>query len=70
MLKKISVLFLLLNTFLFAQESKVSVDLSSPYRTIFTHLHFLQPESYNATNASKTIYGESSEQSVKIAIKK
>jgi len=68
-MKKIRILLFLCCVSLFAQESRVKVDLSSPSKTIFTHLHFLQPETYNAEKSATTIYGESPENAVKIAVK-
>lgn len=67
-MKKLSLCFFLLSISLFAQN-KVEVDVTSPYKTIFTHLHFLQPESYNDVKSASTIYGESLEQSIDIAVK-
>lgn len=34
------------------------VTLESPYNTIYTHLYYLQPESYQPREAAKSIYGE------------
>lgn len=68
-MKKIAWLLFLVTTSLFAQKSDVKVDISSPYKTIHTHLYFLQPETENELKASKVIYGESSEKSIEIALK-
>jgi len=67
-MKRIVLFFLFLSLSLVAQNDNVKVDLSSPYKTIFTHLHFLQSESYDEVKASKVIYGESPEKSIEIAI--
>ena len=58
----------LLTLNLFSQQ-KVKVDLSSPHATIYTHLHFLQSNSYDAVKSSKTIYGEKEKKAKEIAIK-
>lgn len=69
-MKKIYILFFLISTTLFAQiTDETKVDLSSPYKTIYTHLHFLQPETYNEEKAAKVIYGETTEKSIDIALK-
>lgn len=67
-MKKISLIFLFIVTFSFAQD-KVKVDLSNPNATIYTHLYFLQPNSYNETNAAQTIYGYQGEEAAEIAVK-
>ncbi len=66
-MKNILVVLLLITGLVFSQEKKV--NLSSPYHTIFTHLHFLQPDSYDADKASKVIYGKDGEEAKTIAIK-
>ncbi len=63
------VLMLLVSISIFSQQKTEKVNLSSPYHTIFTHLHFLQPESYDVAKASKTIYGVSDEKAATIAVK-
>ena len=69
-MKKIYLLFTLISFSLFAQTTdEVKVDVSNPYKTIYTHLHFLQPETYNETKAARTVYGESPEKSIDIALK-
>lgn len=68
-MKKINFLFLILSISLFAQQDVVKVDLSSPYKAIFTHLHFLQSETYNESKAAEVIYGESPKNSIDIAVK-
>lgn len=41
-----------------AQESAPTyqVNLNTPYHTIYTHLHFLQPESYDADKAAQAFF--------------
>ena len=69
-MKKIYILFSLISVTLFAQATDgTKVDLSTPYKTIYTHLHFLQPETYNVEKAAKVIYGETTENSIDIALK-
>ncbi len=52
----------------YAQEN-VKIDLSSPNATIYTHLYFLQSDSYAPEKAAKTIQGLSEEEAIKKAIK-
>ena len=68
-MKNIYKLLLLLTVSVFAQQNNVKVDLSSPHTAIFTHLHFLQPETYDAAKSAATVYGESPSRSKEIAIK-
>jgi len=67
-MKKISLFFLLISSIIFAQN-KVKVDLSSPNSVIYTHLFFLQPDSYEPEKAAQTIYGFEGEQAEDIAVK-
>ncbi|WP_456377595.1 mechanosensitive ion channel family protein [Lutibacter sp.] len=67
-MKKITLLFLLLSSIIFAQN-KVKVDLSNPNSAIYTHLYFLQADSYEPEKAATTIYGFEGEAAVDIAIK-
>jgi len=67
-MKKIFLFFLLLSSTLIAQN-KVKVDLSNPSSTIYTHLHFLQPDSYEPAKAAQTIYGVEGEEAEEIAIR-
>jgi len=62
----ISVFFI--SIFNFAQ-TKTKVDLSNPNATIYTHLYFLQEDSYEPTKAAETIYGLKGEEAVDKAIK-
>ena len=55
-MKKLVLFFLLLASTLIAQN-KVKVDLSNPNSTIYTHLYFLQTDSYEPEKAAQTIYG-------------
>lgn len=67
-MKKLLLFFLVLSTSLIAQE-KVKVDLSNPNSTIYTHLYFLQSDSYEPENAAAVIYGFEGKEAQKIAIK-
>lgn len=62
------ILILLFSMSLFSQE-KVVVDLSSPYATIYTHLYYLQLDSYEPTKAAKVIYNKKEKEAEKLAIK-
>jgi MscS family membrane protein len=52
----------------FAQE-EVKVDLSNPKATVYTHIYFLQDDSYKPKKAAQTIYGKKEKEAVNIAIK-
>lgn len=66
--------FISVSTTSFAQqEVQIETSLESPYHTIFTHLYFLQNDSYNAEKSALAIYGNYSEkqkQEYAIKIKK
>lgn len=59
---------LLLPTCAIAQDS-IRVDMSTPHATVFTHLYFLQTDSYAPKKAAKTILGLSEENAIKKALK-
>ena len=67
-MKKVYLFFLLLSSTLIAQN-KVKVDLSNPNSTIYTHLYFLQTDSYEPEKAAQTIYGFEGDEAEEIAIK-
>ncbi len=67
-MKKITLFFLLLSATLIAQN-KVKVDLSNPNSTVYTHLYFLQDDSYEPEKAAAIIYGIEGEEAQEIAIK-
>lgn len=58
-------IFLTITTFTFAQDAE-KVNLSNPNATIYTHLYFLQSDSYFPEKSAKTIQGLP----VNLAIKK
>ena len=64
------ILFLLLFGFNTKAQDTL-VNLSSPYHTLRTHLYFLQPETYEATLSSASIYpkGLSKQERIDYAIK-
>lgn len=69
-MKKLSFLFCLLSLGMFAQATEeVKVNLSNPYKTIYTHLHFLQPETYDEVKAARTIYGKTEKEAIDAALK-
>ena len=67
-MKKITLFLLLVSSLIFAQKN-VKINLSSPNTTIYTHLYFLQPDSYEPQKAAATIYGYEGEEAENIAIK-
>ena len=67
-MKKILFIFLFISVYTFAQE-KVKVDLTNPNTTLYTHLYFLQEDSYNARNSARTIRGLTVKEAIVTAIK-
>ncbi|WP_341221505.1 mechanosensitive ion channel family protein [Polaribacter atrinae] len=61
-------LLVLLPTFTIAQDS-IRVDMSNPHATVYTHLYFLQSDSYQPKKAAKTILGLSEDKAIEKAIK-
>ena len=59
---------LLMPMFTVAQDS-IPVDISNPHAAVFTHLHFLQTDSYEPKKAAKTILGLSEDEAIKKALK-
>ena len=59
---------MLFSVFVQAQE-KVQVDLSNPNSTVYTHLYFLQPDTYQPEKAAKTIQGFSDKVAAEKAIR-
>ncbi|PWG04675.1 mechanosensitive ion channel family protein [Polaribacter aquimarinus] len=71
-MKKIFRLLLIIPFICFAQTNKqdsIKVDLSNPHATVYTHLYFLQLDSYQPQKAAQTILGYSEEESIRKAIK-
>ena len=67
-MKKIILFFLLISSTIIAQN-KVKIDLSNPNSAIYTHLYFLQADSYEPEKAAATIYGFEGIEAQEIAIK-
>lgn len=67
-MKKFLWFLLFLPLFSMAQDS-IRVDISNPHATIYTHLYFLQSDSYEPKKAAKTILGLSEEKAIEKAIK-
>ncbi len=67
-MKKTLFLLLMIPLISFAQETP-KVDLSSPKATIYTHIYFLQDDSYKPENAAKTIEGLEEDEAIIAAVK-
>lgn len=52
-----------------AQKDSINVDLSSPYATLYSHLYFLQSDTYEPKKAAKTIVGVSEKEALKKVIR-
>ena len=50
-------------------QKQTEVDLSNPNATVYTHLYFLQEDSYQPEKAAKTIYGLKGKEAIEKAIK-
>jgi MscS family membrane protein len=68
-MRKLSWLLFLVSFIANAQKDSVSVDLNSPHATLYTHLYFLQSDSYEPEKAAKTILEVSEKEAVKKAIR-
>ena len=66
---KFILIFVLFITSVGFSQNEPKVDLSNPNATIYTHLYFLQPDSYQPEKAAKTIYGYKGEEAIDKAIK-
>ena len=67
-MKRVLLFLLIISNSLFAQQ-EVKVDLSNPNSTIYTHLYFLQSDSYQPEKAAQTIYGFEGKEAEEIAVK-
>lgn len=67
-MKKIIYFFLFVSNLIFSQDV-VKVDLSNPKATLYTHLFFLQEDSYEPGKSAATIRGVDRSKAVEIAIK-
>ena len=68
-MRKLLCLLFLVSFIANAQKDSVNVDLSNPHATLYTHLYFLQSDSYQPKKAAKTIFGVSEKEAVKKAIR-
>ena len=68
-MRKLLCLLFLVSFIANAQKDSVNVDLSNPHATLYTHLYFLQSDSYQPKKAAKTILGISEKEAVKKAIR-
>jgi len=69
-MKNTLVILLWMFTFSFyAQSQEEKINLSSPYHTVFTHLHFLQQSNYQPKKSARVIYGEKEVKAQEIVIK-
>lgn len=67
-MKRLLLIFLLSSAVISAQDS-TKVDLKNPNATIYTHLYFLQSDSYQPEKAAQTIYPNSTKKPKNAAIK-
>lgn len=67
-MKKFLFLVFIFPLFTLAQED-VKVDLSNPNATVYTHIYFLQNDSYEPKKAAKTIFGLTEDKAIEKAVK-
>ena len=67
-MKKIVYFFLIVSNLIFSQDT-VKVDLSNPKATLYTHLYFLQDDSYEPVKSATTIRGADRSEAVEITLK-
>ncbi|MCD6544942.1 MAG: mechanosensitive ion channel family protein [Flavobacteriaceae bacterium] len=67
-MKKLLIFFILISNFAYAQHD-VKVDLRNPNATLYTHIYFLMPDSYNVSKSSTSIRGLSKKEANQKAIK-
>ena len=68
-MKKTALIINLLCVIISFSQNEIKVDLSNPNATIYTHLYFLQSDSYNPKKAAKTIFGFKGKEAIEKAIK-
>ncbi|PQJ73653.1 mechanosensitive ion channel family protein [Polaribacter butkevichii] len=61
--------FLVFLPFFSVAQDSIRVDMSNPHATVYTHLYFLQTDSFEPKKAAKTILGLSEEKAIEKAIK-
>jgi MscS family membrane protein len=59
----------LVNSFVSLAQEEVQVDLSNPKATVYTHIYFLQDDSYAPKKSAQTIYGKEEKKAIDIAVK-
>ncbi len=67
-MKRLAIIFLLFTATISAQDS-IKVNLKNPNATIYTHLYFLQTDSYQPEKAAQTILPNSTKKPENAAIK-
>lgn len=67
-MKNIFILILFVSGFTFGQQT-VKIDLSNPNATLYTHLYFLQPDSYEPSKSATSIHGLPKDEAIEKAIK-
>lgn len=68
-MKKILFTVFLLISIIGVSQQNVRVDLTNPNTTVYTHLYFLQEESYSPDQSAATIYGYEGQEAIEMAIK-
>ena len=67
-MKKLVLFFFLISSMITSAQESVDVNLSSPNATIYTHLYFLQADSYEPAKAAKVIPPSASKNPEKSAL--
>lgn len=65
----IAIIFLAQAMLSFAQEQSEAITLESPYNTVYSHLYYLQADSYEPEKSALTIYGKEGKEAEQIAVK-
>lgn len=68
-MKRLVLLLLLISSVYISAQESTKVNLSNPNATIYTHLYFLQPDSYQPEKAAESILPSSTKDAAKAAIK-
>ncbi|MFD2530213.1 mechanosensitive ion channel family protein [Polaribacter marinaquae] len=68
-MRKIFWLLFLVSFIINAQKDSVRVDLSNPNATLYTHLYFLQSDSYQPKKSAKTILGLPEKEAIKKVVR-
>lgn len=62
-------IFFLLNTFIGFAQQQVQPNLDSPNSALYTHMYFLQPDTYEPEKAALLIHNKQKNESIDIAIR-